>query len=54
VLRTTDGQHWQKLSSPTRLDLVAVEARDVLHISVTAADGQTYVSFDGGRTWRAK
>jgi len=51
ILRTIDGEHWQKITSPTQSDLVAVFAVDASTASVTAADGQRYSTSDGGLTW---
>jgi len=52
VLRTTDGENWKQISAPTQAPLLAVEARDADHATVTAADGKRYVTSDGGRTWK--
>ncbi len=51
VWRTTDGERWETVSAPTQADLIRVEARDALHAAVTAADGTTYRTNDGGHTW---
>lgn len=53
VLRTSDGQSWQQLGSPTGLDLVLVEATDANRATVTTADGKRYATTDAGRTWRS-
>ena len=52
VLRTTDGQKWEKTLAPAEADLVSVVARDALRAKVTAADGRVYLTQDGGRTWK--
>ncbi len=52
ILRTTDGEHWEKISSPTRLDLASIEAQDALHATLVAADQTRYFTEDGGQTWR--
>lgn len=52
ILRTTDGEHWQKLNSPTTETLLAVSAIDAATAAVTTADGQRFTTADGGRTWR--
>lgn len=52
VLRTVDGEHWEKVSSPATADLQSISARDQRSAVVLAADGKTYVTSDGGRTWR--
>ena len=52
VLRTTDGEHWEKVTPPAAVDLVGIEARDAKHATVTAADGRKFWTEDGGKTWR--
>ena len=52
VLRTTDGAHWQKLTSPTSANLAAVSAQDAASAIVTTAAGERFATNDGGRTWR--
>ena len=53
IMRTTDGEHWEKISSPVPADWTAVKARDAMNATVMAANGQRFVTADGGRTWRA-
>ena len=52
ILRTTDGEHWQRLDFPTSDNLVAVSAIDASSAAVTAADGRHFATVDGGHTWR--
>jgi hypothetical protein len=52
VLRTTDGEHWQRLGFPISENLVAVSAIDASSAVVTATDGRRFATADGGRTWR--
>jgi hypothetical protein len=52
ILRTLDGEHWEKISSPAAADWTAVKAQDGLHASISAAGGETYATKDGGRTWQ--
>lgn len=54
VIRTLDGASWQVLASPAPVDLVRVTARDGLSATVTAVDGRTFETADGGRTWRER
>jgi hypothetical protein len=55
VLLTTDGERWLRLEFPdSNASLVAVAARDALSATVTAADGRTYRTDDGGKTWRVQ
>ena len=53
VLLTTNGTTWQQVPFPDlKADLVAVTARDALSATVTTADGRSYQTDDGGKTWR--
>ena len=55
VLLTTDGETWRRLEFPdSNANLVAVAARDALSATVTTADGRTYLTDDGGKTWRVQ
>lgn len=51
VLRTTDGTTWTRIPFPEPADLIAVQAIDAAHASVTTADGRRFVTSDGGATW---
>jgi hypothetical protein len=53
VLRTTDGKNWERLKQPTDADLVGVFAQDKLTAVVFAADGQAFMTQDGGQSWRS-
>ena len=52
VLLSIDGRTWQRVTLADAIDLTAVRASDALNATVTAADGRTFVTSDGGRTWR--
>ncbi len=52
VLRTVDGERWQRLVFPAPVDLVAVSAASGSSAIVTARDGRRYATSDGGRSWR--
>jgi photosystem II stability/assembly factor-like uncharacterized protein len=53
VIVTTDGETWRRLTFPDpQADFTSVAATDGTHATVTAADGKTYVTADGGTTWR--
>jgi hypothetical protein len=52
ILRTIDGSNWEVVAAPTSLDLVAVVARGGSSATITALDGQTWVTTDGARTWQ--
>lgn len=51
VLQTVDGQQWQRMPFPETVDLVAVRARSDREADVIAADGRTFRTSDGGKSW---
>ena len=51
VLLSTDGRTWRRVLFPDMTDLVAVQATDARIATVTTADGRTFRTTDGGRTW---
>ena len=52
VLLSTDAVAWRRVDVPDpKADLVRVTARDALSATVTTADGRTYRTDDGGRSW---
>ena len=51
VLRTVDGTTWTRIPFPDPADLVAIQASDALHATVTTAAGGRFTTSDGGRTW---
>jgi hypothetical protein len=54
VLVTNDAGHFTRLAFPETVDLSAVQATDLLNATVATADGRTFVTTDGGKTWAAK
>jgi hypothetical protein len=54
VVRTTDGRLWLGTNSPSSSDLTAIKATSARAATVTSADGHTYVTADGGQTWKAQ
>jgi hypothetical protein len=52
ILRTTDGESWQRVASPAATDWMQVKAQDALNAIVFAANRQAYVTADGGNSWR--
>jgi hypothetical protein len=53
VLVTTDGETWRRVDFPeTRTNLRGVVATTAAQVAVTTAEGKTYVTADGGATWR--
>jgi hypothetical protein len=51
VLLSTDGRSWQRIAFPEATDLIAVRAADEKIAAVTASDGRTFSTRDGGLTW---
>jgi hypothetical protein len=61
IVRTEDGEHWQRVAPPPTTqpvaaavaapDWISVEARDALHATITSRDLRRFVTEDGGRTW---
>lgn len=51
VILTADGERWQQRSLSEAVDIVRVEARDVLTAIVTTADGRRFSTADGGLNW---
>jgi len=51
ILRTTDGEHWEKVSSPAEKDWISIAARSALAATITSRDSHRYSTTDGGRTW---
>jgi hypothetical protein len=54
VLVTTDATHFTRLALPEPLDLSTVHAADALNATVTTADGRSFETTDGGKTWTPK
>lgn len=52
VLRTTDGRNWTLRKQPTAADLIKVVAQNELTAIVFTADGQTFLTQDGGLSWQ--
>ncbi len=51
VLRTIDGATWTRIPFPDAADLLAVQAADAAHATVTTAAGRRLTTSDGGATW---
>jgi photosystem II stability/assembly factor-like uncharacterized protein len=54
ILKTSDGRTWQRITSPTKADIVSVRALSETTATVTTADRAEYTTFDGGATWRRR
>jgi len=52
VLRSTDGQHFDRVKFPEAVGLKAITATSVRDATVTAVDGRVFVTTDAGATWR--
>ena len=51
VLLSTDGAAWTRVPLTEPIDLVAIRAIDAKSATVTAADGRSFATADGGATW---
>ena len=52
VFVSKDAGAFKRVPFPETVDLVSVIAIDELHATVIAADGRSFVTDDGGQTWR--
>jgi len=53
VLVSTDGRTWQRVPFAEVVDLISIRASDGANAVVTAADGRSFATADGGQNWRA-
>ena len=51
VARSTDGRAFERIPFPELTDLSAVQATDAQTATVSSADGHTFTTTDGGRSW---
>jgi photosystem II stability/assembly factor-like uncharacterized protein len=51
VVLSTDGRSWRRVALPEPVDLIAISATDEKTATVTASDGRTFSTTDGGATW---
>lgn len=51
LLMVNGGEGWQTRPFAQAVDLVAVNARDALHASVTTVEGRRFTTSDAGLTW---
>ena len=62
IARTTDGNHWKKIrpprvgvdSSGKLPDWIGITAAGAQTATITAGDQRSYVTQDGGKTWKAQ
>lgn len=52
IVVSTDGRTWQRVPFPEAIDLVSVRASDAASATVTSADGRSFSTADGGKSWR--
>ena len=51
VLRTTDGERWERTTAPAATHLRDIDALDRLDATVSTADGRRFRTVDGGARW---
>lgn len=54
VVLSIDGRTWQRVPISEAIDLKFISASDAQTATVTAADGRTFSTLDGGKTWRTQ
>jgi hypothetical protein len=54
VLRSIDGRTWQRINFPEMTDLASVRATGAGTASISAADGRTFSTANGGQTWAVR
>jgi hypothetical protein len=52
VLVSADATTFARVAAPAEVDLVSIQAVDARSAVVTAADGRTFTTIDGGKTWK--
>ena len=52
VLVSADATTFTRVAPPAEVDLVSIQAADERSAAVTAADGRTFTTIDGGKTWK--
>ena len=52
VLVSADATTFTRVAPPAEVDLVSIQAADERSAVVTAADGRTFTTIDGGKTWK--
>ena len=51
VLRTTDGDRWERTTAPVAAHLTDIDAIDGIDATVATADGRRFRTVDGGARW---
>jgi hypothetical protein len=52
VVVIVNGKPPQRIQIPTKLDLIGVSAKDAPSATVTLVDRTTFITADGGKTWK--
>jgi hypothetical protein len=60
IVRTTDGEHWERIAPPARAagtdaklpDWIGITALDAQSATIAASDGRMFATADGGKTWK--
>jgi hypothetical protein len=52
IVLSTDGRTWQRVPFREGKDLTSIRASDAVNATVLTADGRTFITTDGGKTWR--
>ena len=52
VLVSTNALTFTRVTAPAEVDLVSIQAVDGRTATATAADGRTFTTEDGGKTWK--
>jgi photosystem II stability/assembly factor-like uncharacterized protein len=52
IVLSTDGLTWQRVPFREGMDLTSIRASDAVNATVLTADGRTFITTDGGKTWR--
>jgi hypothetical protein len=53
ILRTTDGEKFERIEAPASGDFVSVTAESAARATVRTQHGREFATVDGGRTWTA-
>jgi hypothetical protein len=51
VVLSDDGRSWRRIAFPETIDLRSIRASDDKSATVSAVDGRTFATRDGGQTW---
>jgi hypothetical protein len=53
IYMTKDAINWKKIAPPVPADFSAVAAKDASNATITATDGRTFQTTDGGKHWKS-